>query len=655
MLAFPSILLALFLVAVVGPSDWIIILALTILYAPGFTRFARGMAISLRERAFVEASVISGARPRYVIWKTPAAERDRPARSSASRSRRPTRCWPPPRSRISASVRLHPLPAGATCCRRRSATVFQDWHYGIWPGLCIVIVALGYMLVSEGIEVAVQRSGSAGADVAVDTTGTTPAHGRGHDRERGVVTVGAAQARARPAGRESGDVVLSIDDLVVDFPLENRTVRAVDRLSFTIGPGQRLGVVGESGSGKSTVAMAVLGLLEPPGRIVEGSITLGELELGGAEEDVLRSVRGGRIAMIFQDALGSLNPVKTIGYQLTEAIRLHTDAGKSDAGERAVELLAEVGVQSPRARLAQYPHEFSGGMRQRVMIAMALASDPELLIADEPTTALDVTTQAGVIDLLHRLSDERQMAVMLITHDLGIIASFAEDVLVMYAGAPVEYGAVDEVFERAGHPYTQALIAAVPQLGDERAADSPVDPGRASPGRRDPARLQVRAALPARRRARDLPHRAPCLRRSPSPRAASPATSRTSRARRPGVIHREEISLGEPSIGSTLLTVRRPRQGLPRPRRSRRAQALAPRRRRRVVRDQERRVARPRRRVGIRQVDRRPAPSRAHASGRAGRSRSRDGRSRRARADSQGSIGAGCRWCSRIPVTRSTR
>jgi peptide/nickel transport system ATP-binding protein len=291
------------------------------------------------------------------------------------------------------------------------------------------------------------------------------------------VSVGAAHARTRPASGESADVVLSIDDLVVDFALESRTVRAVDRLSFTIRPGQRLGVVGESGSGKSTVAMAVLGLLEPPGRIVEGSIRLGDLELGGAKEDMLRTVRGGRIAMIFQDALGSLNPVKTIGYQLTEAIRLHTDAGKSDAGERAVDLLAEVGVQSPRDRLAQYPHEFSGGMRQRVMIAMALASDPELLIADEPTTALDVTTQAGVIDLLHRLSDERQMAVMLITHDLGVIASFAEDVLVMYAGAPVEYGAVDEVFERAGHPYTQALIAAVPQLADERAQTLPSIPG----------------------------------------------------------------------------------------------------------------------------------------------------------------------------------
>ena len=368
------------------------------------------------------------------------------------------------------------------------------------------------------------------------------------------MTVGAAHDRARPAGRESGDAVLSIADLVVDFPLENRTVRAVDGLSFTIRPGQRLGVVGESGSGKSTVAMAVLGLLEPPGRIVEGSIKLGELELGGADEDVLRAVRGGRIAMIFQDALGSLNPVKTIGYQLKEAIRLHTDAGKSDAVDRAVELLTEVGVQTPHARLAQYPHEFSGGMRQRVMIAMALASDPELLIADEPTTALDVTTQASVIDLLRHLSEERQMAVMLITHDLGIIASFAEDVLVMYAGAPVEYGAVDDVFERAGHPYTQALIAAVPQLGDERAETLPSIPGvlpRADaipPGCRFAPRCRLAGA-------REL-----CRIERPAFEFADPALSvachftHESRATA-GVIHREEMSLGEPAIGSTLLTV----------------------------------------------------------------------------------------------------
>jgi len=360
--------------------------------------------------------------------------------------------------------------------------------------------------------------------------------------------------RAGPAGRAVGDVVLSITDLVVDFPLEHRTVRAVDGLSLTIRPGQRLGVVGESGSGKSTVAMAVLGLLEPPGQIGGGSIKLGELELSGADDDVLRSVRGGRIAMIFQDALGSLNPVKTIGYQLIEAIRLHTDANKTEAVERAVELLAEVGVQTPRARLDQYPHEFSGGMRQRVMIAMALASDPELLIADEPTTALDVTTQASVIDLLHRLAEERHMAVMLITHDLGIIAGFAQDVLVMYAGAPVEFGSVDDVFAHAGHPYTQALIAAVPQLGDARAASLPSIPGvlpRADaipPGCRFAPRCRLagdREICRAERPAFDMA--------DPAGRVACHFTEESLAT--VGVIYAQEVFLGEPSIGEGLLDV----------------------------------------------------------------------------------------------------
>jgi peptide/nickel transport system ATP-binding protein len=362
----------------------------------------------------------------------------------------------------------------------------------------------------------------------------------------------AAVGPADVAG--AGEAILSISDLVVEFPLESRTVRAVDRLSFTIRAGQRLGVVGESGSGKSTVAMAVLGLLEPPGRIGSGSIKLGDLELGGADDDTLRTVRGGRVAMIFQDALGSLNPVKTIGYQLVEAIRLHTDATKAGAIERAVELLAEVGVQTPRARLDQYPHEFSGGMRQRVMIAMALASDPELLIADEPTTALDVTTQASVIDLLHRLAQERQMAVMLITHDLGVIASFAEDVLVMYAGAPVEFGPVDEVFAGAGHPYTQALIAAVPQLGDARAETLPSIPGllpRADaipPG----CRFAPRCRLAGDREVCRPPR--PAFDMGDAELRVACHFTDESRATA-GVLQRQEILLGKPVIGAGLLDV----------------------------------------------------------------------------------------------------
>jgi peptide/nickel transport system ATP-binding protein len=282
------------------------------------------------------------------------------------------------------------------------------------------------------------------------------------------------------ATREPGPV-LSVSDLVVEFPTEHGVVTAVDGVSFTIEPGQRIGIVGESGSGKSTLALAILGLLEPPGRVARGELRCGDIDLRRASEQELRRVRGSSIAMIFQDALGSLNPVMTVGAQLREAIREHRDVSKAEADARSVELLREVGVPAPERRMSQYPHEFSGGMRQRVMIAMALACDPAVLIADEPTTALDVTTQASVVDLLARLSEERQMAVIFITHDLGIVAGFAREVLVMYAGAPVEYGTVDDVFASPGHPYTQALMEAVPQASDSRSVRLRTIPGSLPP------------------------------------------------------------------------------------------------------------------------------------------------------------------------------
>ena len=322
MLAFPSILLALFLVAVMGPSDGIVILALMILYIPGFLRFARAMAISLRERAFVEASVISGASSRHVIWKHLLPNAIGPLLVGIALTAAYTLLAAATLSYLGLGT-PPPAPSWGSMLQASFNYVFQDWRYGIWPGLCIVTVALGYMLVSEGIEVAVQRSGSAGVGAsAVEPTGAAAATGsRGDD----VVSLPAVSGPPGVVREARGGVVLSIEDLVVDFPLGETTVRAVDGLSLTIRPGQRLGVVGESGSGKSTVAMAVLGLLEPPGTISGGSITLGDLELSNADDDVLRRVRGGRISMVFQDALGSLNPVKSIGYQLTEAIRLHTE------------------------------------------------------------------------------------------------------------------------------------------------------------------------------------------------------------------------------------------------------------------------------------------------------------------------------------------
>ncbi len=303
---------------------------------------------------------------------------------------------------------------------------------------------------------------------------------------RRAAAVGAGGARLlseHESGSSAGTTILSVEDLVVDFPTPGGMVRAVDGTSLQVRKGQRIGIVGESGSGKSTLALAILGLLEPPGLVTGGRILFDGSDLTTASEDELRAVRGGKIAMIFQDALGSLNPVLTIGRQLCEAILLHQTTTQTEATAKAIELLREVDLPSPELGIHQYPHEFSGGMRQRVMIAMALACNPALLIADEPTTALDVTTQAGVIDLLMALSTRRQLAVIFVTHDLGIIAGFAEDVLVMYAGAPMEYGPVDDIFYRSRHPYTHSLMAAIPRITDARGRQLRSIPGTLpSPG-----------------------------------------------------------------------------------------------------------------------------------------------------------------------------
>ena len=331
-------------------------------------------------------------------------------------------------------------------------------------------------------------------------------------------------------GARAGETVLDIGDVIVDFPTEHGVVRAVDGVSLTIPAGRRIGIVGESGSGKSTLAFAVLSLLESPGQISAGTIRSEGRDLVGASDDELRRVRGGRISMVFQDALGSLNPVMTIGAQIVEAIRLHADVSRAEARERAAALLGEVGVSTPKDRLNQYPHEFSGGMRQRVMIAMALSSNPSLLIADEPTTALDVTTQASVIDLLVRISDERSMAVLLITHDLGVVAGFAQDVLVMYAGAPVEYGSVDDIFARPTHPYTQALMEAVPRRPMRGRRSCGRSPGRC---RRSASTFPVAATSRAAISGTVASSAAPCAPRSTStsPTCAPPATTRPSHRR----------------------------------------------------------------------------------------------------------------------------
>ncbi len=263
--------------------------------------------------------------------------------------------------------------------------------------------------------------------------------------------------------------ILSVRDLVVEFPTRHGMLTAVDRISFDIRKGEVLGVVGESGAGKSLTGAAIIGLLEPPGRIGGGEIIFDGQRIDNLDEEQIRNVRGKRIAMIFQDPLTSLNPLYRIGEQLIETILTHLDMSRTDARKRAISLLDEVGIPAPETRIDAYPHQFSGGMRQRVVIALALAGEPDLVIADEPTTALDVSVQAQIIQLLKRLCRERGMAIMLITHDMGVIAETADRVAVLYAGRIAEVGTTRNLVHHPQHPYTFGLMASIPSL--EKGAD----------------------------------------------------------------------------------------------------------------------------------------------------------------------------------------
>ena len=259
--------------------------------------------------------------------------------------------------------------------------------------------------------------------------------------------------------------LLEVQNLVVEFPGRKGTLRALDNVSFSIAPGEILGVVGESGAGKSLTGAAIIGLLEPPGRIASGQIILNGQRIDNLPPERMRKVRGKRIGMIFQDPLTSLNPLYSVGRQLVETIQTHLPLSASQAKARTIELLKEVGIPGAEMRIDHYPHQFSGGMRQRVVIALALCAGPRLIVADEPTTALDVSIQAQIIALLKRLCREHGTAVMLVTHDMGVIAETADCVAVMYAGRVAEIGPVREVVKHAKHPYTKGLMGSIPSLG----------------------------------------------------------------------------------------------------------------------------------------------------------------------------------------------
>ena len=261
--------------------------------------------------------------------------------------------------------------------------------------------------------------------------------------------------------------LLEVKDLHTSFFTDAGEVKAVNGVSFYLDRGKVLGIVGESGSGKSVTAYSIMQILAGAGKIVSGSIKLDGQELVGSGEKVMKTVRGNKVSIIFQDPMTSLNPTYTIGHQLMEAILLHTDRNKEQARERAIEMLKLVNVNDPEKRMNQYPYEFSGGMRQRVMIAMALACEPDILIADEPTTALDVTIQAQILDLMKSLQKELGMAIIMITHDLGVVAQMCDEVIVMYAGSICEQGTADEIFYNPRHEYTKGLLRSIPTEGKE--------------------------------------------------------------------------------------------------------------------------------------------------------------------------------------------
>jgi peptide/nickel transport system ATP-binding protein len=288
---------------------------------------------------------------------------------------------------------------------------------------------------------------------------------------RGRAGTGLEQQEAAAGTDAAGppsSAMLDVRDLKIHFPTDDGVVKAVDGISFTLDRGKTLGIVGESGSGKSVTSLGIMGLHHGTNAKISGHIWLDGEDLVPAPASRIRQLRGSKVAMIFQDPLSSMHPYYTVGAQIAEAYLVHNKVGKKAAKAHAVDLLGRVGIPNPQGRVDDYPHQFSGGMRQRAMIAMALSCDPELLIADEPTTALDVTVQAQILDLMSRMQEEFGSAVIIITHDLGVVAELADDILVMYAGRMAEYGTAEDIFERPGHPYAWGLLGSMPRMDRAR-------------------------------------------------------------------------------------------------------------------------------------------------------------------------------------------
>ncbi|HLN15999.1 MAG TPA: dipeptide/oligopeptide/nickel ABC transporter permease/ATP-binding protein [Acidimicrobiales bacterium] len=450
-LAFPPLVLALAVVAVLGSGVNDIALAFALVFAPGFARFVRGQTLAIKEESFVEASTSIGSSPTIIVIK---------------------RILPNVLTGLTVGIAIA---LGAALLAESGLSFLglgppppeAGWGSMLEEAYNTSLFTHPWSLVPAGLVIALTvLAFNTLGDAGRDTVSGTPVRKRGSGRpQRGLTTVSrpAAAVAAADPPRTEPSALLEVRHLTIEFQTEAGPVCVVDDATFDVRASRIVGLVGESGCGKTVSSLAILRLLAtPPARIVGGSILFDGQDLLDADFDDMQNIRGRDIAMIFQDPLASLDPSFTIGFQLVEAIRLHEKVSKAAAQARAVDLLKSVHIPDAARRLTAYPHQLSGGMRQRVMIAMALSCSPRLLIADEPTTALDVTVQAQIVELLHELRERQELAVLFVTHDLALISEFSDEIAVMYAGEVVEHAPTDDLFARPRHPYTAALLAATP-------------------------------------------------------------------------------------------------------------------------------------------------------------------------------------------------
>jgi peptide/nickel transport system permease protein len=447
-LCFPPVLLALLVVTLLGPGAGTLILVLSVLYLPGFVRVAYAEVLSARSHDYVEAVRALGAPTGRILLRTLLPNIAGPVLVQLSLAVAAAVVLESGLSFLGLGV-VPPAPSWGLMIRGARATLEQAPMLLVWPCAALTLTILAMNFLCDALRDAVDPR----------TQAVRPKL-RLLDR----VLPGLA-----PPPRTE-EATFALRDLTVEVDTPRGPIRPVEEVSLAVNGGSTLAIVGESGSGKSLTALAVMGLLPPVARPVQGSAWFGDTDLLRLREGELRKLRGGALAMIFQDPMSSLNPVHRVGEQVVEAIQAHRQVSRAAAGAEALSLFRRVGIADPERRLANYPHEMSGGMKQRVMIAMALANRPALLIADEPTTALDVTVQAQILDLLLDLQRETGTALIFITHSLSVVAEIADRVDVMYAGQVVEEGVVDEVFREPLHPYTRALLAASPESGETFAA-----------------------------------------------------------------------------------------------------------------------------------------------------------------------------------------